>query len=60
MRKFPIIIGTTGHRDLTNINIDVFKSILKEQIQCIIFKYPNSEIKLLTCLAEGAVQLNLL
>ena len=57
MRKFPIIIGTTGHRDLTNINIDVFKSILKEQIQCIIFKYPNSEIKLLTCLAEGADQL---
>ena len=57
MRNFPIIIGTTGHRDLTNINIDDFKSILKEQLQCIIFKYPNTEIKLLTCLAEGSDQL---
>lgn len=57
MKEFPIVIGITGHRDLKNINIDDFKLILKEQIRCIVLKYPNTKIKVLTSLAEGADQL---
>ena len=52
-----IIVGVTGHRDLSNVNIDSFKFIIKQQLQNIINKCPNTKIKLLTSLAEGADQL---
>lgn len=52
-----IIVGVTGHRDLSNVNIDSFKFVIKQQLQNIINKCPNTKIKLLTSLAEGADQL---
>lgn len=56
-KQISIIIGVTGHRDLSNVNIDSFKLIIKQELEKIALKCPNTEIKLLTSLAEGADQL---
>lgn len=55
--KIPVIVGVTGHRDLSKINIDTFKLALKDQLQSIASKCPNTELKLLTSLSEGSDQL---
>ena len=56
-KQISIIIGVTGHRDLSNVNIDSFKLIIKQELEKIALKCPNTNIKLLTSLAEGADQL---
>ena len=56
-KQISIIIGVTGHRDLSNVNIDSFKLIIKQELEKIALKCPNTEIKLLTSLAEGADQM---
>lgn len=57
MNNIPVVIGITGHRDLSQIDINKFKTIIKEQMNSVILKCPNSKVKLLTSLAEGADQL---
>lgn len=56
-KQIPIIIGVTGHRKFSYVNIDSFKLIIKQELERITLKCPNTEIKLLTSLAEGADQL---
>ena len=57
MKGLPILIGVTGHRDFSNVNVDSFKLIIKQELEKITQKCPNTSIKLLTSLAEGADQL---
>ena len=53
----PIIIGITGHRNINDQDIQKIKKVVKGQIEDIVFKCPNTPIKLLCCLAKGADQL---
>ena len=56
-KQLSIVIGVTGHRNLSNVNIDSLKYVIKQQLNNVISKCPNTKIKLLTSLAEGADQL---
>ena len=56
-RNVPIIIGVTGHRKLKKNDIEQLKPVVKRQLQMLVLKCPNSDIKLLSSLAEGADQL---
>ncbi|MDO5440954.1 MAG: hypothetical protein Q4F55_00140 [Bacillota bacterium] len=53
----PIVIGVSGHRQLRAKDVDSLKQAVKSQLQAVALKCPNSPIKLLCCLAEGADQL---
>lgn len=53
----PIIIGITGHRQIRQQDIPQLKKAVKEELQAVILKCPNSPVMLLTSLAEGADQL---
>ena len=53
----PIVIGITGHRELREQDIPRLRQTVKEQLQAVVLKCPNSPVKLLTSLAEGADQL---
>lgn len=53
----PIVIGITGHRALRKQDLPKLRQTVKEQLQAVVLKCPNSPVKLLTSLAEGADQL---
>lgn len=55
--KIPVIVGVTGHRDLREQDIDRLKSAVRAGLESLQSEYPNSEIKVMTSLAEGADQL---
>ena len=56
-KRISIVIGVTGHRELNDVNIDSFKLVIKQELEKVTLKCPNTNIKLLTSLAEGADQL---
>ena len=53
----PIVIGITGHRQLRKQDIPLLKEAVRQQLEAVALKCPNSPVKLLTSLAEGADQL---
>lgn len=55
--NIPIIIGVTGHRKINSKDIEKLKLVVRKQLQSYILRCPNSNIKLLSSLAEGADQL---
>ena len=55
--KIPIIVGVTGHRDLREQDISSLNSAVRAGLESLLSEYPNSEIEVMTCLAEGADQL---
>ena len=52
--NIPIVLGITGHRDLIEKDIPILKSKVKEIITGLKQNYKNSEIYLISALAEGA------
>lgn len=56
-KKIPIVLSVSGHRHLEKQNLDILRSVVEEQIKALVLDCPNSPVKLLTCLAEGADQL---
>lgn len=50
----PINIALTGHRDLKEEKISYYKNKVKTILQNIKTKYPNSQIQVLSGMAEGA------
>ena len=50
----PVNIALTGHRDLPEADIPLYKSKIKLILADIRAKYPNSEIQFLCGMAEGA------
>ncbi|PKI17409.1 hypothetical protein [Colwellia sp. 12G3] len=47
-------IGVTGHRDLIDDELPIIKQQLKQQFSLLKDKLPNTEIRLLTGMADGA------
>ena len=56
-KKIPIVLAVSGHRHLEEQDLDILRSVVEEQMKALVLDCPNSPIKLLTCLAEGADQL---
>lgn len=52
--KIPVIVGITGHRDLRGCDLDDLKKAVRTELESLRTKYPHSEFKVMTCLAEGA------
>ena len=52
--NIPIVLGITGHRDLIEKDIPILKKKVKEIFLELKQKYQNSEIYLISALAEGA------
>ncbi len=50
----PINIAVTGHRDISINDTELYKSIIIKIIKDYKNKYPNSEIQILSGMAEGA------
>ena len=57
LRKIPIVVGVTGHRDLREEDVPVLRQSVSEQLRKWKAGYPYSTFLMLSCLAEGADQL---
>lgn len=56
-KLLPIVLGASGHRHLQQKDFSILRAAVEEQIKALRLECPNSPIKLLTSLAEGADQL---
>ena len=54
MKQIPIIFGVTGHRDLREQDIEKLKDSVGGIFDEFKAKYPNTELVLISALAEGA------
>ena len=52
--KIPIVVGVTGHRDLSAADRDTLKTRVTETLKALMARCPHSEPVLLDSLAEGA------
>ena len=52
--KIPLVVGITGHRDLTQSDISSLKEKVEEIFTSLIEKYPETPIIFLSPLADGA------
>ena len=50
----PIIFGVTGHRDIPQSDVPKLHEAVREYFQKVVEQYPNSQVFLLSALAEGA------
>jgi hypothetical protein len=55
--KVPLLIGLIGHRELSPIEEPKLQMIFDEYIEMYLTKYENSQIVVLSSLAEGADRL---
>ncbi len=55
--KIPLVLGITGHRNLHPEEFELIRTRLREVIQCLRETYPETPLKLLSPLAEGADRL---
>lgn len=53
----PLVFGVTGHRDLVSEDIPGFKATVKQVFEVVQSRYPHSQLRLLSPLAEGADRL---
>ncbi len=52
--KIPLVLGITGHRDIKKEHVCTLEESISTIYKCLIDKYPNTPIVLLTPLADGA------
>lgn len=50
----PLVVGVTGHRALRPKDRAVLSAAVKAELQDLIRRYPHTQVKLMTSLAEGA------
>ena len=55
--KIPVIVGVTGHRDLREQDVGYLKNAVRTELGSLQSQYPNSDIAVMTSLAEGADRL---
>ena len=52
--SIPIIFGVTGHRDIPQSDVSILHEAVQEYFKKVVEQYPNSQVILLSALAEGA------
>jgi hypothetical protein len=55
--RVPIVVGVTGHRDLQSEDTDTLRIAVRQLFEQLKHGYPNSPLKLISGLAEGADRL---